>query len=426
MRDKRRPRWVEWVKTALIVLLSLSALYLLGRTQLSGKALDALRQRLHSSAVGVSDPSVQTPSVGVEPVRLAICLDGQRYGVQYAQPETDEAFAALSTLLSEALVSAEAPRSVTEQAWQEALSGTGIYLDFLYPISLQTLAQQLGGARNAALTDTARRLCLADDGTGGVCLFYIGQDGGFYACDTTLTTALHLEGAVEGQSPNGALFAFEMEGMEALEPYTLLTGALQPTVYGASNPLLEEGRTAQLLSALSFRSQSTDLDPAAGGQIVEGNDSLRLSADGLVTFHTIGDSGYRFTLSENSLQGAVEYTRALAQATVGAWCGEARLYLSQGVETEDGFEVAFQYCLNGAAVALPGDYEAAYFVVRDGAVTDFTLYLRSYTDTGETSLVLPEGLAAAALPSLNVEGRELVLLYQDHGGDRVSADWIAQ
>jgi hypothetical protein len=428
MRDKRRVRWVEWTKNVLIVLLTLSAIYLLGRTQLSSGALDKLRQTLHTSGTSADHTSAQTVSAGVEPVRLAVCQDGQRYGVQYAQQETDEAFAALSTLLSEALVSADTPRSVSEQTWRSALSGTGIYLDFLYPVSLQTLAAQLGAAQNAALTDTVRRLCLADDGAGGVCLFYIKEeDGSFWACDTTLTTALHLEGAVEGQSPNGALFAFEMDGMEELEPYTLVTGTTQPTVYGAANPLLEDSsRTAQLLSALSFRSQSADLDPSTGGQLMEGNDSLRLSSDGLVTFHTIGDSGFRFTLKANTLQGAVEYTRSLAQATAGAWCGEAWLCLSQAEQTTDGYEITFQYCLNGAEVALPGDYEAAHFVVKDGAVTDFTLYLRAYTDTGETSLVLPEELAAAALTPLGAEGRELVLLYQDHGTDRVTADWIAK
>ena len=429
MRNKRRSRLVEWGKNLLIILLALSALYLLGRTQLSDGVVDGLRDLLNHSASDNGSTLTQSSAVAVYPVRLAIYQDDRRYGVQYDQEETDTAFSLLSMLLSEALGSAGAPETVTERDWRSALCRTGIYMDFLYPIPLYALSDWMGdGSGNSALTGTARRICLAADEDGGVSLFFINEeDGSYYACGTTLTRDFHLNAAVAGWSPNGAMFAFEVPDMEALDPYTLLTTTPQPAVYAASNPLLEDSsRVTELLNTLTFHPQGAPLDPAAGGQLVEGNDSLRLSSSGVVTFHTIGDSGFRFSLPENSTQGALDYVQTLAETTVGAWCGEARLCLAGIEETADGLEIIYQYSLNGAPVALPENYAAARFVISDGAITDFTLYLRSYADTGETSVVLPEVQAAAAMGALDARGKELTLLYQDSGGALVSAGWIAQ
>lgn len=429
MGNKRRSRLIEWGKNLLILLLALSALYLLGRTQLSGGISDGVRGLLKDSAVNADSAPTRSASVTVHPVRLAVYQDGRRYGVQYSQDETDAAFSSLSTLLSEALGSAGAPEAVSEQDWRSALGSTGIYMDFLYPVPLQTLSGWWGdGQNNSALTGTARRICLAADAGGGVSLFFINEENGsYYACRTTLTRDFHLNEAVADWSPNGALFAFEVPDMEALEPYTLLTTTPEPVVYAAGNPLLEGSeRVTELLNALAFHPQGTALDPAVGGQIVEGNDSLRLSDAGVVTFHTIGDSGFRFPLPEDSTQAALDYVQALAEATVGAWCGQARLCLAGVEETADGLEITFRYSLNGAPVALPEDRSAARFLVSGGAVTDFSLCLRSYSDTEETSIVLPEVQAAAAMEAMDVQGKELTLLYQDSGGTLVSAGWIAR
>lgn len=428
MRNKRRSRVIEWGKNLLILLLALSALYLLGCTQLSGGISKGIRGLLEDSGTDSGSTLTQSSSVSVHPVRLAIYQDGRRYGVQYSQEEADAAFSSLSTLLSEALGSAGAPEPVSEKDWRSALCRTGIYMDFLYPVPLLTLSGWLGnGQNNSALSGTARRICLAADEGGGVSLFFINEeDGSYYACGTTLTRDFHLNEAVADWSPNGALFAFEVPGMETLAPYTLLTTTPEPAVYAADNPLLEDSaRVTELLNVLSFHTQGTTLDPAAGGQIVEVNDSLRLSDTGVVTFHTIGDSDFRFTLPENSTQAALDYVQALAEATVGAWCGEARLCLAVVEETADGLEIIFQYSLNGAPVALTEDRTAARFLVSGGAVTDFSLYLRTYSDTGETSIVLPEVQAAAAMEAMDMQGKELTLLYQDSGGALVSAGWIA-
>ena len=73
-----------------------------------------------------------------------------------------------------------------------------------------------------------------------------------------------------------------------------------------------------------------------------------------------------------------------------------------------------------------GEEQCARFLIRSGAVTEYTMCLRTYTATGETTSILPERQAAAALAALDAQGRELTLCYEDNGGDTVRAGWIAR
>lgn len=430
MKGKRFSRLIEWGKTLLILLLAASAIYLLGKTQFSDGMLESVRGFLSSNApdsedglVGHSDPTV------IRPMRLVMTLEsGQRYGVQYSLTESDAAFSSVSTLLAEALSSAAMPQKITERAWRDGLCQMGIYLDLQYPLPLTVLSGQFGEKeRSAAPADAVRRLCLAVGRNDSLELLYINEeDGAFYSCATTLSRRSHLEPVLTGRSANGALFAFEVPGMETVAPYVLLTATPQPVTYRAENPLVSNSaRMTELLDTLSFRVRGSELDPNTGGLLVEGNDSLRLSEDGTLAFHTIGDTDFRLLLSEDTVQGALDYTRDLTNATVGKWCGGATLCLAGVQETDGGLEILYRYCLNGIPVELPEGNPAARFVVRSGAVTDFSLRFRTYSVTEETTLILPELQAAAVLSASAAEGNELMLIYQDTGSDTVSAGWIA-
>lgn len=429
MRNKRRSRAVEWGKDLLILLLACSALYLLSRTQFSGQIRDGVQGLLNRGSGSGEEISASRTQLELNhPIRLAVSHEGQRYGVQYDREGVDETFSALSILFSEALSSADEPETVTETAWRAALSSTGIYLDFYDPIPVSVLYGWLAPEQEQpAMEGSIRRMCLAARSSGEIWLYYINEaDGGFYACGTTLTQDLHLDEAVENWPPNGAQFAFEVESMAALEPYTLLTDISDPAVYAAANPLLtERTRVDALLDALQFPTHGATLDPLTGGRLVDQNDSLRLSSDGVVVFHTMGGTETRFSVGERTLAAAVEYVQTLAQSTVGAWCGDARLCLADVEEFTDGWKITFQYSLNATPVTLAEGRAAAAFTVENGAVTDFTLVPRAYTRTEETSLILPAVQAAAAMEALDAQGKELVLAYQDAGADEVRAGWMA-
>ena len=143
---RRRNRGLERLKTLLIVLLSLSAIYLTGlalvQNRVSGSQglLSGLISLFRpQSTVETSDPgnTVQL-TAAARPVRIAVCDGVNRYAVQYNTTQTDKLYDSVGILLGEALSSADSPTVVTESVWQAALSAPGVWFDFLGKIPLET------------------------------------------------------------------------------------------------------------------------------------------------------------------------------------------------------------------------------------------------------------------------------------------------
>jgi len=452
MEHKKRRRAVEALKDIAIVALALSAIYLTLRMEnvsfSGGGWLGGIVQALRDGGVtplGPDEPA-EPRQVPVYPARIVVTnTDLMRYGAQYDNDAADELFGGVFSVLGEALSAASAPQKVTEADWRRALTGqAGIYFDFLGEYPLETLLSWLEpGGHNDALTGSARRFLLAEDGAGGAALYYHNAaDGSYYACGTSGAVRGHLLSAVEGRGGSSLKYAFEYGPgtYETLAPYVLVGGEPPAApVYRAENPLgaLDSQEAVwDLLSsmkALGFQAQSATPYQAGSGEWVvnEGPDQLRIAANGDVSFHTDGGAEPRYRVAQAGTEPTatelLDAVQPIAAGTVGARCGEARLYLL-GLErqTDGSWQADFGYSLNGAAVRLYGDDYAARFILRDGAVTAFTLRFRSYTDTGETGLVLPELQAAAALGAMGKDGGELLLRYEDGGGDTAQAGWTAQ
>lgn len=440
---RRHRRGIETLKSVLIVLLSLSAIYLtllsLDYSKVSWAPLQGVlslfRAEPEQAPTGTFTPTQTTLSF--QPVRVAVCDGTDRFASQYDTQLTDQLFDQVSILLSEALASAESPQTVAEEDWRQALQAPGVWFDFLGTVPLDVLYAWMGdGGENPALIHAARRIAVALDSDGKVRLYYHNEtDGLYYACATTVVYEGHMDALVSGYGGNGYSFAFEQgenSGYEGLDPYVLLApGALRPPVYRASNPLseIDEATLETLQQAVSFQPQSNSVYPVANGiRIREGRETLEIGNNGVAVYHAGDETSARYPVGdERESLSLVEATWQLAAATVGRWCGEARLYL-MGAETQtDGsLQVCYGYALNGADVVLPGGACAAQFTVSNGQIIDYTLYFRRYEQSGQTSLVLRERQAAAALESLHPEGRELILSYSDAGGDTAQAGWTAR
>ena len=444
----RRPqgwaRLAEWGKNLLIVLLAVSAVYLALRTGLYTSWVErsgGLFRVLNSQTEGqVSPPASSTdparPGAAARPIRMAVSNGAGRCGAQYDAAQTDALYDAFSSLLWEALSSASECRTVSESSWRGALQQPGVYFEFPGAVPLSALRDWLADpvSGQSGLDGEARRLLLAVGGGDAVILYYHNEaDGMYYACDTAVSYVGHLKDAVEGYTSNGATFVFEYgpdSGYEALDPYVMVLSAPpSPRVYRGSNPvsLEDEGLLNTLQRTLSFSAQTSTAYTVPDAVVVrDGNDMLRLREDGMVTVH-VGEHVPRFPVEEDTPSALIETCRALAQSTVGLLCGEATVSFTSLTSREDGgWEVRFSYLLNGTPVQLGDEGYAAWFLIREGQITDISLCFRSYEDTGEQSIVLRELRAAAAMDALDPEGRELMLCYEDSGGERVSAGWIAR
>ena len=121
---RHRRRGLETLKSLLILLLSLSAVYLtllaLDYSRVEWAPIQAVlslfrpeQEQAPSDAVLSGQSSTLSPT----PVRLAVCDGTDRFASQYSQQQTDQLFDALGILLSEALASAQAPVQVGESVW---------------------------------------------------------------------------------------------------------------------------------------------------------------------------------------------------------------------------------------------------------------------------------------------------------------------
>lgn len=434
MDERRRRRLVEWGKNAVIVLLLLSALWLVSRPQLYGGQIEEwLSAAFSAGEDGGTAPVVETVDVTqvVRPVRMAAMGEQGRYGTAYDAPGTAALFSATADLLNEALSSAQSPQRVPRQQWEEALSASpGLYFEFAGALPLSVMADLLSnGESGGTLTGTAARLCLCVR-QGGVQLLYQDEgDGRYYAAATDVVGGVQLSAAVEGLTANGTQFAFERADCAALAPHTMLPAQTpRPVEYLAADPLTTEENAAAVREQLGFGAQGTASYEVPDGTVyLNGGDTLRLSTGGRVAF-TAGEGGSR--LPAGSAQGeaapveTMEAVYLLVQRLVSPWLGEGELHLTRYDAEEDGAVlIEFEYYLSGARVLRGDGTPAVSVTVQGGAVTDLVVCLRSYAAGSAVSAVLPVTQAAAAVSAGAGEGGELLLCYRDLGGSSVSAGW---
>lgn len=430
MTKKRRV--IETLKSLLIVALICSAVWLIADSQLFGSLPHVIGRpaRGQSGTVG----STSRTQV-VMPLRMAVISEEGCYAAQYGSGELEGLFNRTASLLNEALSGAGTPQEVSAHDWEQALlSAPGIYFDFQGDIPMQVLCGWLSGKENVNLTDSACRLLLTAGSDGEVLLYYAGHGSDqFFVCHAQLVNVSHLRSAVQGVSANGAVFACWTSDYAQLAADTLIdTQTPQPRVFSAANPLPpeEEDRLTQLLDTLSIPEGITTIyDTPEGRRIRSGNDTLTISNEGLLTLHSaVEDARYPVTRVEGTgeLFAAVEGARALVAKITQPWRGDVGLYLKQVEQLDtNSWQVRFGYVLDDTPVQVGQRGYAASVLVEQGYITEFELQLRSYTPTEQTSLVLPERQATAALAQMDGQGGRLQLCYLDRG-ETVYAGWIAQ
>lgn len=431
--DRKRYRAIELGKDVLIVLLAFSALWLLVRSQLMGPLNSLWREE--TPRTGAVQAQSGARADAARPLRMTANLTGgtetSRYAVQYDEAASDELFQSVAALLMEALSSAGEPQQITRTQWEGALcTAPGVVFDFQGRLPMPVLAYWLAG-EDTGLTGTVRRLVLTV-WQNDVALCYRDEESGlYYRCLSEVASEFHLEQALSGLGGNGAVYAFESELYQELDPDTLIPGDTpRPAVYNASNPVAG-GQPAleELMTDLGISVDSSSFYSSGNEQVARGgDDSIRLSDQGVAVYSADEHGEGRFRVPVRGgkavLPEAVEVCRQLAAAALGDRCGQARLYLMSVLEEDDGLEVQFGYCLNGVPVRLESGC-AARFLIQNDRITGFEFCFRSYTDSGETSVVMPARQAAAAMEALGLAGEELLLGYIDHGGDTVTAVWTA-
>lgn len=444
MERNRKHRAVEVLKDALIVLLTVSALWLAAQTPLASPLLGLFReegrQTVEISGQGLNRAEGALPmamvanlpgGAGLSPA-VPNGTEGVRCGLQYDQAACQELFQKVARPLVETLSGAGTPEPVSRREWERVLTGTpGVYMDFQGRIPAPVLMGWLSG-ETTQLTADIRRLALTvwED---GVDLYYQDErDGLCYRCRSEVADPFSLVEALSGLTGNGAFYAFESELYQDLDPDTLLfPEAPAPAIYSAANPMVAGQETLQaLVQDMGFSLNSTSFYSTDEQVARSGDDQVRLSNRGVAQYQYEGRRGgglfpIRSQGEAGVLFDSVETCRQIALSAMGARCGEARLYLMSVQATDEGWEIDFGCSLNGIPVLTESGYTAR-FQVKENEIVQFSLFLRSYINSGSLSLVLPPRQGLAALQARGLAGQEMLLTYSGAGGDVLTAGWSAR
>lgn len=443
MKQNHKRRAIELSKDVLILLLTCSALWLAARTQLLAPLDNLLGEERPQMVAGQEQTGTQTGSA--LPMAMVVNVpegkmlteetglpgegEGIRSGIVHDQEACQELFQQVAGVLVEAMSGTAMPEPIDREQWEAALTQQlGVYMDFQGELPMPVLAAWLSGG-STQLQGSVRRLILAGEEDGVVLYYRNEEDGNYYRCACEMGDGKALEQALASFTDNGVFYAFESEEYQILAPDTLLfpnTPNLE--VYSVSNPVNGgEASLQELVRDLGFSLNSTNFYSTDEWVARSGDDSVRLSERGTVEYTAGDDNGVLPVIQGDgsSLYQSVETCRKVAAILMNGRCGDARLYLSAVRETQDGWEIEFDYSLNGIPVCMDQG-SAAHFVVSDGKIAQFTMRLRSYAASGTTSAVMPPKQALAAFSALDLEGQELMLTYTDSGGDTVSAGWAAR
>ena len=420
-------RVLEWGKDLLILALTCSAVFLALQTPMAAEV------RSWMAPAGQSAQKVERQrSEAVEPYALAVRSQLGLYGVSGDGAGLARDFGRFSALLGKALNTLGSPETIQASQWRTLLESPGVYCAFQGAPPLSVLGAFLGAG--SSLTGNAQALTLSYE-SGRVWLSW-REDSAYYRLSTALSYEQDLAPILEEFSPNGAAYAYDLassdETYHALDPYVLVSmTAFRPQTYTAASPDLVRDREAldQLLTALGFQSGAASAYES-GGELAlnESGDRLRVGSQGQVTFHAGEEDRYGVAAEGLRSTGAEAASAAwdLLNRAAEPWKGELSFVLTGLERTQTGWLITFHGRLGGLPLTLGEEGWCARFAVEEGRISDFTLTLRAYTPTGETSVVPSERLAAAALKSLPDAGGRLMLSHSDNGGVTLSALWVAQ
>ena len=415
-------RAIGCVQSLVIAALAVSAMLLaFGR---AGFSLDGSISP-YADALRGEAPSEREYSAAAQPLCVvATPEEGVHAAAMYSSRELEEFNARYSAALAEALGSAGEPEEVSLEAWEQAVSGPGVYFDYYTDCQLSSFAIWLGSEMDSsAAGHSARRLCLSLS-DGEVTLYYMRERShrAAYRCTTELSYS-ELAGRISESEPDGARFVFELAPeFDGVDPYfVVVSEPVEVHALTAENSMSRVSEQ-QLLAVLGMNSNLVRDYPEADGSLVyvEGEATLRLGFDGVLRYTNRSALEGSSPISPSD---AVELTRRILAGSAGLESGVAELRLSyiylDGSTGE--YTLRYDYVVDGLPVSLAGREYAAEFKLSGGVLTSADIAFRGYGYTGAAERPLPSRLNAAVVRASG--GGEPRLCYLDASG-AVSACWL--
>lgn len=409
----RSKKTVEWLKTVLIIILVLLALFMAPQIEplkslLTGMSIGEVRERL--SDKGAQADTVFTTEIDMSaPMRMAYTTREGRTGFQYSG-EVYRRYEAVSTTVSEALGSAVGFENVDEQQWRDALGKPGLYLDYGGDIPATMLASWLGIDVPVDVQSICVRRIILTEENDAVKLYIMTGENEFILSTTAVRFA-SISGSFASLEANGAFFAFEDDSYFQLSPYTMILNQEYSVRKAHSNV---EAVQDALFDALDFNPDTATLYSEGDGTVVyvENESTVRISAEGNLSFKTFAQNdGVRIYPEETDVSAAAMAAVAIGER-MGLVTNSTRPYVTRVDEGSNAVTVEFGCTVEGIPVYYDESAEFMSITVTDGVITYFGVTMLTLTLQEETEYLMPERIAQAAADS---NGGEMVMAYLSDG-----------
>lgn len=385
----------------------------------------------------VSEPVTESTAEGLMPSSPHVVLlttaggDGEgasrteRFAAKYDSESKQRLFAQFSITLGEALGSASAPEETREAQWRRSLSCPGIYLDYLYALPLNLIAEYHGAEISENFYGIAvRRLCLSVE-SGAVWLNYIDDiTGSFYRLSTAIGSDSFLS-RLSAADMQSARFAYEnkTDVLSGIDPYF---------VYSSESIVLSEAQSvAPVLTAQSGlvdfsvfemnERSAVPFEEDSDTVFVEGYKTLRVRASGSLIFSATNAEGIEVVYSGRSptLYDMVLSASAIVSGTIAPYCGEAEIGLTEIERESGGYTLTYGYYVDGVPVRVSSTGWCAKIRISGTRITRAELFYRTYTLQSTTVTPFPEN-QNAVISAAN--GGSPLLMYEDALG-ALKSNW---
>ncbi|MCL2004370.1 MAG: hypothetical protein FWG72_10305 [Oscillospiraceae bacterium] len=414
----------EFLKTALLILLGLSAAFLVYRTWVYDNSL--FGREMQGPAVFAPERLDYAPASAV-PAGCAVMLDGIRTGARY-DTETRDVYNAFKILLADAFGSVTSAEPLTGgRAWQSVLQSDGVYFEFTgsLPISLLTAWLSADGSRLPVLgipLDSAVESIGLAFGDGAVRLFWSCPDGEFWLAETEA----EFSGWPELPELRPCAFAFESDYAAGWAPRQLLIDETRPrpTAVISAPPDIRQSDSAYapFLETLELFVGSTTHYDRSGGRVyvdIENGRTCEFFADGSVLFSN--PAAARSASLSNDSSVAADVLRAWeALSRLELVMGGGRFEVSRVTQSPGGTAVEFFVMFGG----VPVRWESAVVETAGGELERITLRLCVIEEGEGAGVPLPLRLAAALGPQNGAARLDLRYLPVSRADAEADVFWV--
>jgi len=416
---------IELLKTILILLLTINALFLAWRTGLFSDAIAAFPMignvaQLMRPATSSEEPRTDIVKEAARPIAIVITNEqGERFGVRGETVLKNSLYDRLAGTMGEAMGSASNPVEISSDQWRAALSGSSVLFEYITPINLPVIAEWFGAGASEVYEDIYIRRIFISFGEDRSRLYFQDHKNGLYFGADTASTAGKAQ-ELSGYLPNGALFAFETgyRGYENAPYQLIMPGVYFPNIRseapGSQQEMLEKALTVFGHYAEVHRTYtSADVLVGVGTQF-----NIRISVDGQIIYRRTDMPEADAEEPLLTLSEMIERARIITEKSIGEKSGEAEVNFEAIIYSEGIYNVYFGYYIAGGRVYLYEDRHASVISFSSGIITDAELNIRSFFLSGEYTRLLPERQALAAANG------EFILSYSDAGQEILHPAWV--